>query len=140
MSTIIGLVSTFRLPLQSHLSKVQIVRLTLPFWTLTRLPAASTSDLPRLGFPFGLQHAFPPLQRPIRRALASLLDFNAPSLYFNVQSTTPWLTIIPARQKAPARMLFTSILAGANPHMYHKFYFPDVALSLAIALASAALE
>lgn len=119
MSTIIGLVSTFRLPLH---------------------PAASTSDLPRLGFPFGLQHAFPPLQRPIRRALASLLDFNAPSLYFNVQSTTPWLTIIPARQKAPARMLFTSILAGANPHMYHKFYFPDVALSLAIALASAALE
>jgi F-type H+/Na+-transporting ATPase subunit beta len=46
----------------------------------------------------------------------------------------------PARQKAPARMLFTSILAGANPYMYHKFYFPDVALSLAIALASAALE
>ena len=129
MSTIIGLVSTFRLPLQ-----------TLPFWTLTRLPTASTSDLPRLGFPFGLQHAFLPLQRPIRRALASLLDFSALSHYFNVQSTTPWLTIIPARQKAPARMLFTSILAGANPHMYHKFYFPDVALSLAIALASAALE
>ena len=109
MSTIIGLVSTFRLPLH-------------------------------LGFSFGLSTAFSPLQRPIHHTLASLLDFNAPSLYFNVQSTTPWLTIIPARQKAPARTLFTSVLAGANPHMYHKFYFPDVALSLAIALASAALE
>ncbi len=99
--------------------KEQFYMLRHPFWTSTRLPTASTSNLPRLGFPFGLQHAFPPLQRPIRRALASLLDFNAPSLYFNVQSTTPWLTIIPARQKAPARTLFTSVLAGANPHMYH---------------------
>lgn len=119
MSTIIGLVSTFRLPLH------------------------------------------PPLQHPICRGSASLLDFNTPSHRFNVQFAALWLLfwtstrlpstltsnpplhgypITPARQKAPARMLFTSILAGANPHMYHKFYFPDVALSLAIALASAALE
>ena len=55
MSTIIGLVSTFRLPLQ-------------------------------LLVPFGLQHTFPPLQRPICRACSSLLDFSIPSLRFNVQS------------------------------------------------------
>lgn len=96
-----------------------------------------------------------------RQTDSSLLDFNTPSRRFNVQyaaARLPFWTstrlpstltsnpplhgypITPARQKAPARMLFTSILAGANPYMYHKFYFPDVALSLAIALASAALE
>ena len=108
MSTIIGLVSTFRLPLHSaslldfntpsHRFNVQFAALWLLFWTSTRLPSTLTSNPPR------------------------------------------HVSHYPARQKAPARMLFTSILAGANPHMYHKFYFPDVALSLAIALASAALE
>lgn len=86
MSTIIGLVSTFRLPLQSHLSKVQIVRLTLPFWTLTRLPAASTSNPPRRFFPFGLPPCIPLLQRPIHHSFPFLLDFLRAFLYFNVQS------------------------------------------------------
>ena len=60
MSTIIGLVSTFRLPLHS----------------------ASL---------FGLPRSFSPLQCPILNILASLLDFNMPSLRSNVQSTAPQL-------------------------------------------------
>ena len=66
--------------------EVQSAAARLPFWTLTHFPATSTSNPPRLGFLFGLQHAFPPLQRPIRRASASLLDFNTLSRHFNVQS------------------------------------------------------
>ena len=57
-----------------------------PFWTSSCLPSASTSNPPRLLIPFGLPRAFPPLQRPIRRACSSLLDFSIPSLCFNVQS------------------------------------------------------
>ena len=38
-----------------------------PFWTFSRLPAASTSNPPLLQIPFGLSPAFLPLQRPIRR-------------------------------------------------------------------------
>ena len=47
MSTIIGLVSTFRLPLH---------------------PSASTSNPNSFDFFFGLHRAFPPLQRPIQPA------------------------------------------------------------------------
>ena len=69
MSTIIGLVSTFRLPLHdsslldfntpSHRFNVRSAAARLPFWTSTRLPTASTSNSPRFGFSFGLQRAFP---------------------------------------------------------------------------------
>ena len=37
-----------------------------PFWTFSRLPAASTSNPPLFLTPFGLSPAFPPLQHPIR--------------------------------------------------------------------------
>jgi len=59
-----------------------------PFWTSSRLSAASTSNLPLLQIPFGLLPCFPLLQRPIRRFCKSLLDFLLPSRRFNVQSAT----------------------------------------------------
>ena len=65
---------------------VQSAMLALPFWTPSCHLSASTSNPPCLLFPFGLPRAFPPLQRPIRRACSSLLDFSIPSLRFNVQS------------------------------------------------------
>ena len=58
-----------------------------PFWTSSRLSAASTSNPPLLQIPFGLPPAFPPLQRPILRFCKSLLDFLLPSRRFNVQSS-----------------------------------------------------
>ncbi len=57
-----------------------------PFWTSSRLSAASTSNLPLLQIPFGLLPCFPLLQRPICRFCKSLLDFLLPSRHFNVQS------------------------------------------------------
>ena len=74
---------------------VQSAALSHPFWTSAYLSSASTSNLPCLLFPFGLSHAFSPLQRPIRRACPFLLDFSIPSLRFNVQSamlTRPFWT------------------------------------------------
>ena len=65
---------------------VQSASQHFPFWTSAYLPSASTSNLPCLLVPFGLPRAFPPLQRPIRHATSSLLDFSIPSLRFNVQS------------------------------------------------------
>ena len=69
------------------LFNVQSATLSHPFWTSAYLNSASTSNLPRLLVPFGLQHTFPPLQHPIRRSCSSLLDFLVPLLRFNVQST-----------------------------------------------------
>ena len=46
-----------------------------PFWTSSRLSAASTSNPPLFLTPFGLPPAFPPLQRPIRHSFSLLLDF-----------------------------------------------------------------
>ena len=68
------------------LFNVQSATLSHPFWTSAYLNSASTSNLPRLLVPFGLQHTFPPLQHPIRRSCSSLLDFLVPYLRFNVQS------------------------------------------------------
>ena len=65
---------------------VQSATIAHPFWTSSCLSSASTSNLPRLLVPFGLQHTFPPLQRPIHHACSSILDFSIPSLRFNVQS------------------------------------------------------
>ena len=86
MSTIIGLVSTFRLPLHFLRFNVQSATQLLPFWTSACLSSASTSNPSHNFFPFGLLHAFPPLQRPIRHAASSLLDFLRTFLCFNVQS------------------------------------------------------
>ena len=57
-----------------------------PFWTSSRLSAASTSNPPLLQIPFGLPPCFPLLQRPILRSFSLLLDFLLPSRRFNVQS------------------------------------------------------
>ena len=67
---------------------VQSAILSRPFWTSSCRLSASTSNPPCLLVPFGLPHAFPPLQRPICRNCSSLLDFLVPSLCFNVQSAT----------------------------------------------------
>ena len=75
----------FLMPSRSF--NVQSAVLVLPFWTSSCLPSASTSNLPRFLIYFGLQHTFPPLQRPIHRACSSLLDFLVPYLHFKVQST-----------------------------------------------------
>ena len=58
-----------------------------PFWTSSRLPAASTSNPPLFLTPFGLSPCFPLLQRPILRFCKSLLDFFPPLRCFNVQSS-----------------------------------------------------
>ena len=85
MSTIIGLVSTFRLPLQIHRAcsslldflmpsrsfNVQSATLARPFWTSAYLNSASTSNPPLLLIPFGLPRAVSPLQRPIHRVSTS---------------------------------------------------------------------
>ena len=57
-----------------------------PFWTFSRLPATSTSNLPLFLTPFGLPPCSPLLQRPIRRFCKFLLDFLRASRRFNVQS------------------------------------------------------
>ena len=75
-------------------SNVQSAVPWLLFWTFYRLLSTPTSNPPHFGFSFGLPNAFPPLYRPIRRALASLLDFLVPSLRSNVQSTMLWLPFL----------------------------------------------
>ena len=65
---------------------VQFSALRPPFWTSSYLPATSTSNPPHRQHNFELPRAFPLLQRPIRHASASFLDFLVPSRYFNVQS------------------------------------------------------
>ena len=67
MSTIIGLVSTFRLPLH---------------------PSSSKSNPPLFLTPFGLPRASPPPQSPILSSCSLLLDFRASPLYFKVHSAT----------------------------------------------------
>ena len=70
---------------------VQSTTPLLPFWTSSVLSSTSTSNPPLLSVPFGLLLAFPLLQRPIRHATSSLLDFCVPFLRFNVQSAAPLL-------------------------------------------------
>lgn len=64
-----------------------VVYLIRSVWTSSCLLSTSTSNLPCFLFPFGLQHTFAPLQRPICRACSSILDFLVTFLCFNVQST-----------------------------------------------------
>ncbi len=79
-----SLLLDFLLP--SRHFNVQSAASANPFWTSSRLSAASTSNPPLLQIPFGLPPCFPPLQRPIRRSFSLLLDFLLPSRHFNVQS------------------------------------------------------
>ena len=68
-----------------HYFNVQSATPLLPFWTSSVHSSTSTSNPPRRFFPFGLPLCIPLLQRPIRRATSSLLDFCLPFHYFNVQ-------------------------------------------------------
>ena len=64
---------------------VQFTAQLLPFWTSSVHSSASTSNPPFFFFPFGLPPCIPLLQRPIRHAASSLLDFLHVFHYFNVQ-------------------------------------------------------
>ena len=79
-----SLLLDFLLP--SRRFNVQSAASANPFWTSSRLSAASTSNLPLLQIPFGLLPCFPLLQRPICHSFSLLLDFLLPSRRFNVQS------------------------------------------------------
>ena len=78
MSTIIGLVSTFRLPLHPHSFNVQSTTVSCSFWTSAMPPTASTSNPSRFLAPFGLLPCLPQLQRPIRHDFLLFLDFHMP--------------------------------------------------------------
>ena len=67
---------------------IQSTALSCSFWTSSVYSSASTSNPPRRFFPFGLPPCIPLLQRPIRHAASSLLDFLRVFLCFNVQSAT----------------------------------------------------
>ena len=71
--------------------KVHFCTHTFLFWTSSVPHSTSTSNPPRFDFLFGLLPFLTPLQRPIRHALTSFLDFFRASLRFNVQSATLWL-------------------------------------------------
>ena len=104
---------------------VQSSALSHSFWTSSRLPAASMSNLPLLQIPFGLPPCFPPLQRPIRRFCKSLLDFLPPSRRFNVQSAAsanPFWTFsrLPAASTSNPPLFLTPFgLSPAFPPLQH---------------------
>ena len=96
---------------------VQFSALRPPFWTSSCLSTTSTSNLQHFGFLFGLPRAFPLLQRPIRHASASFLDFLMPSRLFNVQSVT----------LRPPFWTFSYLPATSTsnpPHRQHNFGLP----------------
>ena len=102
MSTIIGLVSTFRLPLHSH-----------SFWTSSCLPSTSKSNPPLFLTPFGLPRASPPPQGPICHSCSLLLDFLASPRYLKVQSAALarsfWTSShLPSTSKSNLPLLCTS--------------------------------
>ena len=69
----------------------QPVTLSYSFWTSSMASTASMSNPPLFLTPFGLPPWLTPLQRPIYLSFSFLLDFNLPSLCFNVQSATAFL-------------------------------------------------
>ena len=74
-----------------HRVNVQSASISHSFWTSSVAHSASTSNLPLFLVPFGLQPVSQPRQRPIHLSFSFLLDFNLPSLCFNVQSATAFL-------------------------------------------------
>ena len=104
----------------SHRFNVQSSASANPFWTSSRLSAASTSNPPLLQIPFGLPPCFPLLQRPILRSFSLLLDFLPPSRRFNVQSA------------ASANPFWTSsCLPAASTHAFVVYeYFINYYLTL----------
>ena len=101
----------------SRCFNVQSATLRPPFWTSSCLPAASTSNPPRFGLLFGLPRTFPLLQRPIRRASASFLDFLVPSRYFNVQSAA-------LRPPFWTSSCLPATSTSNPPHRQHNFGLP----------------
>ena len=104
---------------------IQSASLSRSFWTSTCLPSASTSN-PLLFFvPFGLPHAFPPLQRPIHYSFSLLLDFLRVFLCFNVQSTSLsrsfWTSSVYSTTSTSIPPLFSSLfgLSHASPPLQH---------------------
>ena len=116
-----------------------------PFWTSSRLSAASTSNLPLLQIPFGLLPCFPLLQRPICHSFSLLLDFLLPSRRFNVQSAAsanPFWTssCLPAASTSNPPLFLTpsanpfwtsSCLPAASTHAFVVYeYFINYYLTL----------
>ena len=105
---------------------VQSALFSLPFWTSAYLCSASTSNLPRLLFHFGLPRDFPLLQRPIHRVFSSLLDFLMASLRFNVQSvvlTRPLLDFL------VPYLLFNVQSAAQHRPFWTSAYLPSASTS-----------
>ena len=75
-------------PASPHYLKVQSAAPARSFWTSSCLPSASKSNPQPFLAPFGLPHASPPLQSPIRHSRSLLLDFLASPHYLKVQSAT----------------------------------------------------
>ena len=96
---------------------VQFSALRPPFWTSSYLPATSTSNPPHRQHNFELPRAFPLLQRPIRRASASFLDFLVPSRCFNVQSAT-------LRPPFWTSSYLPATSTSNPPHRQHNFGLP----------------
>ena len=107
---------------------VQSTTPLLPFWTSSVHSSTSTSNPPRNFFPFGLQLASPPLQRPIRHATSSLLDFLRVLLYFNVQSVAPFRSFwtfacLPSTSTSnPPRRFFPFGLPPCIPLLQHPIH------------------
>ena len=134
-----GFLLDFLVP--SRYFNVQSATLRLPFWTSSCLPATSTSNPPRFGFLFGLPHAFPPLQRPIRHASASFLDFLVPSSYFNVQSAAPpaqfWTSsCLPATSTSNSpRRQHRDLRKATTPQLIWRISSHDVSAHMTLQLA-----
>ena len=96
---------------------VQFSALRPPFWTSSYLPATSTSNPPHRQHNFELPRAFPLLQRPIRHASASFLDFLVPSRYFNVQSAA-------LRPPFWTSSYLPATSTSNPPHRQHNFGLP----------------
>ncbi len=111
-----------------HYFNVQSAAQLLPFWTSSVHSTASTSNPPRNFFPFGLPPCIPLLQRPIRHATSSLLDFCLPFLYFNVQSAVQlrsfWTSSVHSSTSTsnPPRHFFPFGLPPCIPLLQHPIH------------------
>ena len=122
MSTIIGLVSTFRLPLHSR-----------SFWTSSCLPSTSKSNPQLFLAPFGLPRISPLPQSPIRRSFSLLLDFLLPPLHFKVQSSTLsrsfWTSSHLPPPQSPIRSSCSLLLDFLLPPLHFKVQSSDLSRS-----------
>ena len=109
-----------------HRVNVQSASISHSFWTSSVAHSDSTSNLPLFLVPFGLQPVSQPLQRPIRLSFSFLLDFNLPSLCFNVQSATAFLFYyIYIRIPSLKKFNFTPLLPTIFPSSPHHKKLPQ---------------